>query len=270
MPVFPLRTPNLPPDAPALRDALEESLRQVFTPTGEMVAIEDKKYPELASIRVSLNGARAGDRPPPRPSLPVGSATPALRVDHFEIGGHPLLVERAAVDLSFSAREVRIGEGRDKDGNLLLVLQRAAEGNVEATIAVSDLEALVLAGAKAEAGKQGVSVEEVRIELRSRTERALDAVVHVRAKKLFLSASVRITGSVAIDEQLNARLSGLACTGEGTLGSLACGFLSPQLQRFDGREFSLLALPLGEVKLHDVQIAAGRELRVSARFGSPA
>ena len=72
---------------------------------------------------------------------------------------------------------------------------------------------------------------------------------------------------MAIDEQLNARLSGLECAGEGTLGTLACGFIAPHLARFNGREFSLMALPLGEVKLRDVRIAAGRELRVTAQFG---
>ena len=113
-----------------------------------------------------------------------------------------------------------------------------------------------------------MTVEAVRIELRARTERALDIVVQVRAKKLFLSAAVRISGSVEIDEQLNARLSGLECAGEGTLGTLACGFIAPHLQRFNGREFSLMALPLGEVKLRDVRIAAGPELRVTATFGN--
>jgi hypothetical protein len=93
-------------------------------------------------------------------------------------------------------------------------------------------------------------------------------VVHLRAKRLFLRAAVRISGSVAIDEQLNARLCALECAGEGTLGTLACGFIAPHLERFNNREFSLLALPLGEVKLRDVRVAAGNELRVTAEFGN--
>ena len=266
--MFPLLRQTLPANSEALRDALEESLRQVLAPAGPMVAVEEKSYPDLTAIRVSLDRARAGDRPPPRPSPPVGPVEPALRIDHFEIAGRPLLVQGAAVDLSCTARQVRLGQSRDKDGNVLLLLQDAAEGRVEISIAVADLEAIVLAGAKAEADKQGVTVEDVRIELRARSDRSLDVVVHVRAKKLFLSANVRISGGVEIDQDLKARLSGLDCAGEGTLGSLACGFLTPQLQRFNGREFSLMALPLGEVKLRDVRIAAGRQLRVTAAFGN--
>ena len=62
------------------------------------------------------------------------------------------------------------------------------------------------------------------------------SLCRVRAKKLFLSATVQIRGSVAIDEQLNAQLFGLECAGEGTLGTLACGFIAPHLQRFNGRK----------------------------------
>ncbi|HEX4667711.1 MAG TPA: hypothetical protein VH207_14035 [Chthoniobacterales bacterium] len=265
--MFPLSGKNFPTDAEALRAALEESLRRVVRPAGPMVTVEEKSYPELAAIRVSLDGANAGEGPPPRPAPPVGPVEPWLRVADFEISGQPILVKRARVNLSCKARAVQLGQGRDRDGQPLLLLQDAAEGKIEVGIALADLETLVLAGAKAEAARQGVTVEEVRIELGARGERALDVVVHLRAKKLFLRAAVRISGSVTIDKRLNARFSGLGCGGEGTLGTLACGFIAPHLQRFNERDFSLLALPLGEVTLRDVRVATGQELRVTADFG---
>ena len=268
--MFPLPDKSFPADAEALRGALEESLRRVVRSAGPMVTVEDGAYPKLATLRISLDGANAGERPPPRPLPPIGPVEPGLRVENFEISGRPLFVQQAKVELICRAREVQLGEGRDREGNLLLLLQEAADGKVEVAVALTDLETLVLAGARAEAAKQGVTVEDVRIELQARSERALDAIVHVRARKLFLTAAVQICGSVTIDEQLTARLSGLQCVGEGTLGTLACGFIAPHLARFDGREFSLLALPLGEVKLRDVRIAAARELRVTAQFGRDA
>lgn len=268
--MFPLPTKTFPADAEALRAALEESILRVVRPTGPIVTVEDAGYPKLAAIRLSLDGASAGERPPPRPLPPVGPVEPGLRVEDFQVSGRPIIVQRAKVELTCSAREVQLNQGRDRDGNVLLLLQEATNGQMEVAIALSDLEALVLAGAQTEALKQGVKVESVLIELKASSERALDAVVHVRAKKLFLRAVLQISGSVAIDEQLNARLAGLKCDGEGALGTLACGFIAPHLQRFDGREFSLMALPLGEVKLRDVKIAAGRELRVTAQFGHAA
>ncbi len=265
--MFPLARTTLPADPESLRAAIEEGLRRTVTAPQPMVAIEDWSYPELAAIRVSLDGATFADRPP-QFGKPAGDVTPALQVDRLELSGSKIRVQGAAVDLRCEAREVAIGQAPDATGNLVLVLQRAAEGSIEVGVAMTDLENLVRAGAKAAAAQQGVTVEDVRIELVSRGDRALDLAVQVRARKLFLSANVRISGSASIDDELNARLSGLTCSGDGTLGNLACGFIAPHLQRFDGRDFSLLALPLGGIKLRDVRVAVANELRVSAQFGS--
>ena len=269
--MFTLQTDSLPPNADALREAIESSLLRVVQPAaGEMVSVEDRNYPELSAIRVSLDGASAGHRAPPRFTVPNETSEPALRVEQFEISGDPVRVREAAIKLNCHARDVEIGQGRDSDGKVVLLLRNAAEGEVEIGVALADLEALVLASARAAAAQHGVSVETVQIELHARSAHALDLAVHVRAKKLFLSAALRISGSAEIDGRLMARLSGLECSGEGALGSLACGFIAPHLERFNEREFPLMALPLGEVKLRDVQVATGRDLRVTARFGGAA
>jgi hypothetical protein len=265
--MFPLHSKTFPPDAAALRDALEESLRRVVTAPSQIVTVEDRCYPDINVIRVSLDGGRTIWRPP-KPLPSTGAVEATLRVGKFEISGRPILVERAAIDLACNARDVQISCGRDANGDVVLVLKNAAEGNVEIVAAVAELESVLLAGAKAEAAKQGITIEDVKLELRSRDKRALEVQVEVRARKMFLSATVCLRGEVEIDDQLNARLSGLSCDGEGPLGSLACNFLGPHLERFNHREFSLLALPLGEVQLRNISIAAGDKLTVSAQFGS--
>ena len=267
--MFPLKQKTLPASAEELRAAIEAGLGEVLQPAGRIVSIEDRNYPVLAAVRLRLNHAVVSERPP-LPPAPVGAIKPALRVENFEIAAAPIRLLNAAVDFRCRAREVEIGQAEAADGNLILLLQNAAEGSIEIAAAVSDLERLVRAEAQKIAAQHGVTIQDVRIKLEDRAGRALAVEVQVHAKKLFLSATVRIQGRVEIDEQLNARLSGLACTGAGALGSLACGFLTPHLERFDGWQFSLLALPLGEVKLRDVRIAAGAELRVSARFGHAA
>ena len=141
---------------------------------------------------------------------------------------------------------------------------------MEIAAAVADLETLIAEVAKAEAGRHSVSIDSVQLSLRSRGFRSLAAEVRLRAKKLFVSASLRITGQLDLDEQLNARISGLDCTGDGAIASVACGILKPHLQKLDGREFSLMSLPLGEVRLRDVRIAVGEKLSVNAEFGSAA
>ncbi len=267
--MFPLSRKTLPASADELRDAIEAGLLEAVRAPGMLVTIEDKNYPELAAIRVSLDQASMGDRPP-RLGVAAGPTTPALRVENVEITGRGFRVQGAAVDLCCRARDVQVNQAEDKAGNLVLLLQSAAEGSIEVGTSVADLETLLRVEATKAAAKQGVTIEEVRINLQARSERVLDVEVQVRAKKMFLSATVRITGGLEIDDQLNARLRGLKCTGEGALGGLASGFIAPYLQRFDGRAFALTALPLGEIRLRDVRLAAGAELRVTAQFGRAA
>ena len=233
-----------------------------------MVAIEERNYPELAAIRVSLDEATATDSPPPRLTIPVGRIEPALQVEFFEISGRPVRVQQAAIDLWCVAEKVEIGQGRDADGNLLLVLQNAAHGRVEISVPLADLQTLVRAAATAAAARQGVILEDLQLRVRSQTQRSLDLEVQARARKLFLSTGLRLRGRVEIDDQLDAHVSGLDCVGEGTLGTLACGVLGPYLERFNEGRFSLLALPLGELKLHDIRIALDQKLHLTAQFGS--
>jgi hypothetical protein len=92
--------------------------------------------------------------------------------------------------------------------------------------------------------------------------------VRLRARKLFLSASIRITGQLDLDGELNAKISGLKCEGDGAIAAVACGVLDPHLRKLDGREFPLMSLPLGEIRLRDVRLAVGDKLSVTAEFGS--
>jgi hypothetical protein len=266
--MFPLRTHSLPPDARALQEALAESLEEVVQPAAPMVVVEDRNYPALAAIRMTLDNAVAVNRVPPRPAPQTDSLEPALEVERFELRGRPLRVQEAAINLSCEAREVTIYQARDAGGRLLLLLRRAAEGRVELAVPLSDLEALIGSAARAAAAKQGIMLEEVRLIVRTPTNRSLDLEVCLSVRKLFLRTHLRIKGHVEVDEKLDAHLSGLECSGEGTLGTLACGFLDPHLRRFNDRRFSLLVLPLGEIKLRQIHIGADQDLQLSAEFGS--
>jgi len=265
--MFPLNTENFPASAAELADQLNESLRGLFWLSRDPVEVRDKSYPHLDSVTISLDGARLPENPPPKP-LVAGTAEPALTIDSFRVAASPFSVGPALVDFQLDAQQVDLRQAKDRDGNVLLLLQNAANGRVEISTAISDLEALIAAVAKTEAGKHGVNIDSVQLSLRSRNPRSLAAEVRLRAKKLFVSASLRITAQLDLDEQLNAKLTGLECTGDGAIASVACGVLKPHLQKLDGREFALMSLPLGEVRLRDVRIAVSDKLSVTAEFGS--
>jgi hypothetical protein len=265
--MFPLDTQTFPASAAELAERLNESLRGVFALSRDPVEVRDKSYPHLESVIASLDGARLPDRPPPQPSV-AGTGAGALTIDSFRVAASPFLVGPAAVDFQLTATGVGLRQGKDRDGNVLLLLHDAAEGRVEISAALADLERLIAEVAKAEAGKHGVNIDSVQLLLRSSSPRSLAAEVRLRAKKLFVSASLRVTAQLELDEELNAKLSGLECTGEGAIASVACGVLKPHLQKLEGREFSLMSLPLGEVRLREVRIAVNDKLSVTAEFGS--
>ena len=100
------------------------------------------------------------------------------------------------------------------------------EGQIEISANVSELETAIAQLAKREAAEHGVTMEDVRLNFREAGPRALETEANVRARKMFLSTTIRITGRLEIDEQLTATISNLNCTGDGAIGSMACGFLA--------------------------------------------
>jgi hypothetical protein len=266
-PMFPLKTNALPTNTADLTLRLNESLRDLFKLPNDPVTIREVSYPHLASLAVALDGAQLRGQPPTVPS-PAGESVPALTVDSFAANGSHISVGPAAVDFALEAKHVHLHRATDSRGDIVLMLHSAADGQIEVSASPADLEALIAEVAKAEAAKHGVAIDNVQLSLRSNTPRSLAAEVRLRAKKLFLSTSLRITGQIDLDEELNAKISSLDCTGDGAMGGIACGILKPHLEKINGRKFSLMSLPLGEVRLRDVRIAAGERLSVAAEFGS--
>ncbi|HZE12838.1 MAG TPA: hypothetical protein VE086_03695 [Chthoniobacterales bacterium] len=265
--MFPLKTSIFPATAADLGRHLNDSLRELFALTHDPVEVRDKSYPHLDSLTACLDGAQLPERPPPMPSS-TGEQRPALTIDSLALNASPLVVGPAPVQFKLAAKDVELRRANDRDENILLLVHDASDGHIEISLAISDLEALIAEVARTEAGKHGVNIEGVELSLRSRSPRSLAADVRLRAKKMFFTASLGVTGQLDLDEQLNARISGLDCTGEGAIASVACGVLKPHLQKLDGREFPLMSLPLGEVRLHDVRIALDDKLSVTAEFGS--
>jgi hypothetical protein len=265
--MFPLNTHNFPASAAELATRLNESLRRLFLLNRDPVEVRDKSFPHLESVTISLDGARLPENPPSKPSV-SGPAKSALTIDSFRVAASPFSVGPASVNFHLTAQRLELDQAKDRGGNVLLLLENAGEGRVEISTAIPDLEALIAAVAKTEAGKHGVNIDSVQLLLRSRNPRSLAAEIRLRAKKLFVSASLRITAQLDLDEELNAKLTGLDCIGEGAIASVACGVLKPHLQKLDGREFALMSLPLGEVRLRDVQISVSDKLSVTAEFGS--
>jgi hypothetical protein len=264
--MFSLFTSVFPSSAADLEHLLNESLQRIFVTESPPVRVLDHSYPHLSAINVSLDGAclRADA---PRPPI-LSAASPAFEVDEFSLHASPLSLGPLAIDLSLSAREVQLGQGKDSTDQIVLSLASAADGKIEISATQTDLETLIAKLAKEQAAKQGITIDDVRLKLRQKSAESVAAEVDLRAKKLFLSASIRVTGQLDLDDQLNLKVSGLNCTGDGGIATMACGILTPYLRKIEGREIPLMSLSLGHVRLRDVRVDVGDKLRITAGFGS--
>jgi hypothetical protein len=265
--MFPLFRNEMPSSASELEQALNGSLTRLFSGVTDPVSVRDQTYPQLSSIDIALDGAQLRTNAPRPPKLNA-NAKPALDVAEMNISANDICVGPATANLRLRAADVQLQQTRDASGEIVLLLQRASTGEIEVSADKAEIENGVAAVARSEAGKHGVTIDNVKLTIASRGERGVDAEVQLRARKLFFSTTVRISAKLDLDEQLNARLSGLTCNGEGAIGALACGTLQPHIEKMNGRSFSLMALPLGEVRLRDVRIAAGDRIAVSAEFGA--
>ena len=267
--MFPLAGKDFPTTAEELSTAIDEALGEVFSlKKGSGVSVQGgEKFPHIKQVQINLDGARVSAKEPPPKPLGVGKRKPGITVDRLEISGHPINYEQTKLELEVNANEVSFDFDRDKAGRPLLVLTDAAEGTVEASIKKKDIEALLLAAATIGAKLQGVTIQELSLDLTSSGPRSVAADVRIKAKKMMMSGVIRVTGAVDVDDELNATVSDLNCTGEGIVGGTAASFVQKYLKEYDGKTFPLMAFSLGDLTLRDLEVKLNGTMQVSAAFG---
>lgn len=265
--MFPLYTSSFPSSATDLERLLTDSLKRMLEVKGDPVSVREASYPHLQEMRISLDQARLRSNPPAPPAI-CDEVSPALQVDQLTLSALALSLGTADLDLSLQASDVGFTQGKDVDDQVVLALENAADGKVEIKITQRSLVALITELLQAQAKKQGITIEAVKLELQKEGSRSVGVRVGLQIKKLFLSASLAVIGHLELDDHLNLKISRLNCTGDGGVANIACGILNPYLRRIDGREFSLLSLPIGEMQLRDVQLEVGENITVTADFGS--
>lgn len=170
--------------------------------------------------------------------------------------------------ISFSADDVKLDVARNAKGDLMPSLAGARNGAVLIELTRAELQGMLMAFAQAAAAEQGAKIESADLTVTQAGDRAVMAMLRVKAKKSFIPATVVVEGRADVDERLNVTLSGLRCTGEGMVGSVVAGVLGAKIKPFEGREFHLAPEPLKNVRLEGLKVEAGDPVRLSAAFQS--
>ena len=262
-----LHRTQFPNSKAELAEAMDEALRRYLQKTGPIVTIHARDFPYLDEIDINLDGAELHESLPSFAKL-VGETKHACEAAAVTVSGRHISLRGAPLNLQLSARDLVFDQGRDDQGQALLLVKNIRTGHFVLSAAQMDLEKVIREVAVREAAKQGIVIEETRLSLRARGPRSLAADVRLRAKKFLFRTDIDISGQINIDDQFNACVSHLKCRAEGTIGSIACGALQPHLQRLEGQNFPLMSLPLSEIKLRDVRITVADTIEITADFGS--
>jgi len=267
--VFPLAGKAFPTSGDELAKSIQEALGTVlsFAKKSAGVTVQSPKFPVVKQLKVDLDGATVNAGEPPPTPAPSGKRQPGIQVGQLEVSGHPINYEASKVDLELSAKDVSFEFAKDKKGNPLLVLSEAGEGSVDVNVTKANLQALAKAVASAAAKEQGVTIQDVEVDLQQQGKRSLTANARVKAKKMLVSGVIHVKGALEVDDELKATVSDLSCTGEGMIGTMVSSFVQPKLKAYNGKQIPLMTFSLGDVALRDLKIDAKNGLHVTARFG---
>jgi hypothetical protein len=240
-------------------------------PEGPAVEVRGA-YPALEELTVDLSGAVLDWPPGGQRRTPSGQTTPGITVGRLRVAGHPVHYQEARFFVDLSAEDVRLDYDRDPQGQLLLVPAGAEGGTLRSRVSADALQALLLGATRKAARAEGIVVRQADIQVTQADGRAFD--VRLRAegtgKVLFksLSWSVRVQARLEVNDDLVASVTGLSFQGEGALGMLLASKLEERLKGADGYCLPLTALPLGGVRVREVQLrVAERDLELEAAFG---
>lgn len=264
--MFPLDAPVFPASAEELAASLESGLRRLFRVDrpGPIVRVTGGTWPALERVIVDLAGAElVTAEPPPRPG--GNHRQPGFFVRDWRVSAPGVRRGGVTGDLELTAQDLRLDYDLDERGRTLLVPAGAGQGRLGAATSLRDLEALLLSGARAGAAEHGVSIENVALELEPIDARAVRVAARVEARKV-VRVDVRVTGRLAVDEELHATLSNLECGGTGLVGSMVAGLVRRHLAPFEGRRVPLQAFALGDVRVRDVKLAVQDGIEVTASF----
>lgn len=255
---------SVPTNAQQLKAALAQwvALYATIAPGRATVEITGE-FPAMQSIAVELTDATLG---PPKKLIKASSAERVAEasIGKLSIAANPIRHGPASIRLRVDADEVRLALYKAADGRSCVDLLSARQGHAKIETTRRDLEALAQSALSDAAASQGAKIERVELKLTQTAPRSAEMSARVTLKKIFFTAVLRMGGKVAVDDALNATVSGLTCQGDGAIGSIAANAITRKLQEFEGKSFPLGSSVLGNIRLRDVQFTVGEAVTIEA------
>ena len=264
--MIPLGRKDVPSPKDDLAQALDAALHRFAQKSGRIVDLRSRVFPLVDEIRINLDGAKL-DSPPPLAKV-EGETTPVFETVLIMVTGRNVSVRGVPIDLRMEMRDVVFHKGTDANGDAVLLVHKARDGQLVVSAAQLNLEESITRIGGARARSYGIDLEQVRLAMRARSRRSLAADIQIWAKKFFTRAKIDIYAQLDVSNEFVAKISQLKCKGDGKLGSLACTALQPLFARTTEKSFPLKSIPLGQIQLRDIHVAVTDTVELTIDFGS--
>jgi hypothetical protein len=267
--MIPLGRKDFPSPRQDLAQALDDALHRLVEKPGRIIDLRSRVFPLVDEVRINLDGAKFDSPTPPLVQV-EGETTLAFETAAVNIGGRNISVRGVPINLRMEIRDVVFHKGTDANGDAVLLIHKAREGQLVISAAQLNLEGAIARIGGERARLWGVDLEQVRLATRARSRRSLAADIQVQAKKFFTRARIDIYAQLDVSNEFVAKISQLKCKGDGKLGSFACAALQPVFAKIMEKSFPLTSIPLGQIQLRDIHVAVADTVELTIDFGSSA
>ena len=264
--MIPLFRKLFPSHKADLIEALDEALHRFVEKPGPIVDLRSRVFPYVDLIAINLDGAIIDLSPPPLAQA-EGETGRAFETNVVNVTGRRMSVAAVPLDLRMEMRDSIFDWGYDANGEAVLILRSARDGQLVVSAVQLELERAIIRIAGAKARLYGIDLEQVRLFMRARGRRSIAADIQIQAKKFFARAKIDIYAQLDINNEFAVKISQIKCKGDGKLGSFACATLQPLFQRLLEKSFSLKSIPLGEIQLRDIHVAVADSVELTVDFG---
>lgn len=197
-----------------------------------------------------------------------GEEQAVWRTARVQYTAEPLHYETGSVSVRLWAEEAELHGLREK-GRAAVVLAGAKRGELRFSADREDLSRVFTAGARRGAGRAGVRVEQLTLEVDAPASNVLTSSVAMSGSWLLLPMRLWITATVVVDEDHMARFEPFVVRGEGPAGEFLAPFISRALKRMEGRRNPLMAFRDGKTTATGFHASCGERLEVTIAFGQP-
>src|SRR5882724_4113524 len=133
-----LHCTQFPSSKDDLAQTLEKALRRFAQKPGPIVDLRSDAFPHLDEIAINFDGAQF-DSLPPAPSPAVGATTPAFEATVVTLSARNISMRGVRADLRLEAQDVVFHKGVNTDGETVLLVQKARDGQLAISASQLDL-----------------------------------------------------------------------------------------------------------------------------------